>query len=227
MCHVESKCVLAVIQVTATAHPSLAIHPSDSLRVQELVQSLVSIEPTKPTGLDPAVWKWILIMYHHRVNVHCAGLDLPRHTQTRLEVLREHRSAEPVLCIVGKLDCFGLGFESEHRHAGPERLCLVDGHGSSLTPGMTVESIRARTSALHIQALAGRHFCLFMTVVIACLMLTPALPMSFCDRAEVAQTLIAGTGDHSLPESRGDSPSMSGRVLRRVMRMLWLDRACE
>jgi hypothetical protein len=92
---------------------------------------------------------------------------------------------------------------------------------------MTVESIQARTSALHTQALAGRHFCLFMTVVIACLMLVPALPMSFCNRAEVAQTLIAGTGDHSFSESRGDSPSMNGRVLRRVMRMLWLDRACE
>ena len=78
-----------------------------------------------------------------------------------------------------------------------------------------------------IQALSARHFCLFMTVVIACLMLAPALPMSFCDRAEVAQTLMAGTGNHSLSESRGDRPSMSGKVLRRVMRMLWLDRACK
>lgn len=77
-----------------------------------------------------------------------------------------------------------------------------------------------------VQALTGRHFCLFITVVIACLMLTPALLISFCDKAEVAQTLIAGTGNHSLPKSREDRPSMSGMVLRRVMRMLWLNRAC-
>jgi hypothetical protein len=59
-----------------------------------------------------------------------------------------------------------------------------------------------------------------MTIVMACLMLTPALPISFCDRAEVAQTLIAGAGNHSLLESREVRPSMSGMVLRRVIRML-------
>ena len=86
--------------------------------------------------------------------------------------------------------------------------------------------MRLLVLAVEFQPLATRHFCLFFTTVaIACLMLTPALPMSFCDRAEVAQTLMAGTGNHSLSESRGDRPSMSGRVLRRVMRMLWLDRA--
>ena len=88
--------------------------------------------------------------------------------------------------------------------------------------------MRLLVLAVEFQPLATRHFCLFFTTVaIACLMLTPALPMSFCDRAEVAQTLMAGTGNHSLSESRGDRPSMSGRVLRRVMRMLWLDRAWE
>jgi hypothetical protein len=73
---------------------------------------------------------------------------------------------------------------------------------------------------IDVQALTARHLCLFTTIVIACLMLTPALLISFCDKAEVAQTLMAETGTHSLLESREDRPSMSGIVLRRVMRML-------
>ena len=130
-CQPDGKLVLAFTRVSnlTTVDPRLSIHPSDSLRVQKLVQSLVSVEPPKPTRLDTAVRKRILIVYRHRVDVHGTGLNLSRHPQSRLKVRREHRCVEPILGVVSKLQRLGLGVESEKRDAGSEGLGLVDVHG--------------------------------------------------------------------------------------------------
>lgn len=60
------------------------------------------------------------------------------------------------------------------------------------------------------------YFLRVMTLVIACLMTTPAFSISFLVRPFVTQTLIAGCGCH--PCDVGVTPSACGIAFRRVTR---------
>ena len=70
----------------------------------------------------------------------------------------------------------------------------------------------------------SRHFFRVMILVIACLIVIPALSVSFFDRPDVTHTLSAGVACQ--PISLGAAPRAGGMLLRRVTSMPFV-KHCE